>query len=44
LATRADEVTRERIQVSCGGWWLGWLSATIARAGYPPPRRPLSTT
>ena len=21
-----------------GGWWIGWLSATIARAVYPPPR------
>ncbi len=22
-----------------GGWVIGWLSATIARAVYPPPRR-----
>jgi hypothetical protein len=21
----------------CGGWWIGWLSATIARSVYPPP-------
>lgn len=21
----------------CAGWWLGWLSATIARSVYPPP-------
>jgi len=21
-----------------GGWAIGWLSATIARAVYPPPR------
>jgi hypothetical protein len=21
------------------GWWIGWLSATIARAVYPPPKR-----
>jgi hypothetical protein len=21
-----------------GGWWIGWLSATIARAVYPPPK------
>jgi hypothetical protein len=24
-----------------GGWWIGWLSATIARAVYPPPKRHL---
>lgn len=22
----------------CGGWWMGWTSATIARYGYPPPK------
>lgn len=22
----------------CGGWWLGWTSATIARYVYPPPK------
>jgi hypothetical protein len=22
-----------------GGWVIGWTSATIARAVYPPPRR-----
>lgn len=21
-----------------GGWWIGWLSATIARAVYPPTK------
>ena len=21
------------------GWWLGWLSATIARSVYPPPKK-----
>jgi hypothetical protein len=21
------------------GWWIGWLSATIARSVYPPPKR-----
>ncbi len=20
------------------GWWIGWLSATIARSVYPPPK------
>jgi hypothetical protein len=21
------------------GWWIGWLSATIARSVYPPPKK-----
>jgi hypothetical protein len=25
------------------GWWIGWLSATIARAVYPPPKKWRST-
>jgi hypothetical protein len=25
------------VVVLCGGWWIGWISATIARAVYPPP-------
>lgn len=35
----ADESKRRAIRLTCGGWWLGWLSATIARQVYPPPRR-----
>lgn len=27
------------VLVLCGGWWIGWISATIARAVYPPPAR-----
>jgi hypothetical protein len=27
------------VAVLCGGWWIGWISATIARAVYPPPTR-----
>jgi hypothetical protein len=27
------------VVVLCGGWWIGWISATIARAVYPPPAR-----
>jgi hypothetical protein len=27
------------VMVLCGGWWIGWISATIARAVYPPPAR-----
>lgn len=22
----------------CGGWFIGWTSATIARSVYPPPK------
>lgn len=27
------------VKVVCGGWWLGWLSSTIARSVYPGPKR-----
>jgi hypothetical protein len=27
------------VLVLCGGWWIGWISATIARAVYPPSAR-----
>ena len=23
------------LRASCGGWWMGWASATIARVAYP---------
>ena len=29
----------ERLRLGAAGWWAGWLSATIARIGYPPPRK-----
>ncbi len=39
LARRGlDSQTRNTLQLVCGGWWIGWTSATIARAGYPPPK------
>jgi hypothetical protein len=25
------------------GWWIGWTSATIARAVYPPPHATIRT-
>ena len=34
---RLDEQTRDTLRFVCGGWWMGWTSATIARAGFPPP-------
>lgn len=36
---RGDEPTRRTFGLVCCGWAIGWLSATIARVVYPPPRR-----
>jgi hypothetical protein len=35
---RADPATAHTVRLVCGGWWMGWTSATIARAAYPPPK------
>lgn len=35
---RLDPRTRSTLRLVCGGWWMGWTSATIARAGCPPPK------
>jgi hypothetical protein len=35
----ADAKTRKALQMTCGAWWSGWTSATIARVGYPPPKK-----
>jgi hypothetical protein len=35
---RLDAETWKMLRLVCGGWWIGWSSATIARIGYPPPR------
>ena len=35
---RLDAQTRNTLGLVCGGWWMGWTSATIARIGYPPPK------
>ena len=34
----ADPEDWDRLRTTCAGWWMGWTSATIARAGYPPPK------
>jgi hypothetical protein len=39
VSLAADSATRYKITLVFGGWWIGWLSATIARAVYPPPKR-----
>lgn len=35
---RLDAQSRNTLQLLCGGWWIGWTSATIARIGFPPPK------
>jgi hypothetical protein len=35
---RLDSPTWNTLRLVAGGWWMGWLSATLARIGYPPPR------
>ena len=35
---RLDAQNRNMLRLVCGGWWMGWTSATIARIGYPPPK------
>jgi hypothetical protein len=36
---RLDSQNRNMLRLVCSGWWSGWMSATIARAGYPPPKK-----
>jgi hypothetical protein len=36
---RLDPETRTALRRWCAAWWSGWTSATIARAGYPPPKK-----
>jgi hypothetical protein len=40
--TQAGDGTRHTFTVFFGGWAIGWLSASIGRVVYPPPksRRP----
>ena len=39
VGATASEETKERIQTVANGWALGWMSASIARYVYPPPRK-----
>ena len=43
--TQAGDATRHTFTVFFGGWAIGWLSASIARVVYPPPkpRTPVDT-
>lgn len=38
VSTEAGDATRRTLLLVFGGWAIGWLSATIARAVYPPPK------
>jgi hypothetical protein len=40
---RLDAQTWNTLRRVCGGWWIGWTSASIARIGLPPPQ-PLTPT
>lgn len=35
---RLDSRAWNLLRLVCGGWWIGWASATIARLAYPPPK------
>ena len=41
--SQAGDGTRHTLTVFFGGWAIGWLSASIGRVVYPPPksRRPV---
>jgi hypothetical protein len=39
VGTQSSEATQERVLFVFLGWLIGWTSATIARAVYPPPAR-----
>jgi len=34
-----DAKNWDMLRLGAAGWWAGWLSATIARVGYPPPQK-----
>jgi hypothetical protein len=36
---RLDSEGRSALRLVCGGWWIGWTSATIARVSFPPPKK-----
>jgi hypothetical protein len=38
LAALGEKEKVRRVLPVCGGWWMGWASATIARSVYPPPK------
>jgi hypothetical protein len=43
VGTQSSGATREHVLFVFLGWLLGWTSATIARAVYPPPAKRTSS-
>jgi hypothetical protein len=45
VSAETDNAIRHAFTLVFGGWVIGWLSATIARVVYPPPkpRKPANT-
>jgi hypothetical protein len=41
VSTTQTSNTQRTFLLVFGGWCIGWLSASIARVVYPPPRRQL---
>jgi hypothetical protein len=39
VAAKADSHRTQEVLMVFGGWCIGWVSTTIARFVYPPPRR-----
>jgi hypothetical protein len=39
VSQATDSAVRHNFVLVFGGWVIGWLSATIARSVYPPPKR-----
>jgi flagellar biosynthesis protein FliR len=40
VAITAPKSTIDHVAYVFGGWVIGWVSASIARMVYPPPRQP----
>ncbi len=39
IAGTASGTTTHALLLVALGWWIGWISATLARIVYPSPRR-----
>lgn len=44
VAALGESEKLRRILPVVAGWWMGWMSATIARYVYPPPHGPSTRT
>jgi hypothetical protein len=44
VAAQASHDTRHNVLLVFGGWTIAWVSTTIARFVYPPPKRWLRAT